>query len=319
MREQRLERQEPRAQRVEVGAAVFPAVVEGVAAGAGVAKQAGAALARRPVRRAADRAMDPTREEGRVEINEACCPFVSLAERLERAQVVPEMQLVPAVVRRVAERLRATGSCGRALRSAAGPGKGHATHPENRTECVFVSASFRLVDQPARGALALVVVIACASALGCSRPAPDATPDGALRTWLEKMEAAEDDPAEMRSAYELFGPRAKKDLAERAERAGRAEGRKVQPWEVLAEGRFGLKFRPQRMTVTIDPKTPNEAVVAVLGADPNVERALVHCDREPLDPEAARRPRRAEPYSAPTPDGWRVEPDFPPPPRPHER
>jgi uncharacterized protein YbjT (DUF2867 family) len=154
---------------------------------------------------------------------------------------------------------------------------------------------------------------------GCSRPAPDATPDGALRVWLEKMEAAEDDPAEMRAAYELFGPRAKKNLAERAERAGRAEGRKVEPWEVLAEGRFGLKFRPQRMTVTVDPKSPDEAVVAVLGADPNVERALVHCDRVPVDPQAPRptTARRADPF--PTPGGWRVEPDFPAAPRPHER
>ncbi len=176
-------------------------------------------------------------------------------------------------------------------------------------------ASFRLTGLLLLGALAL---------LGCSRPAPDSTPDGALRAWLEKMEAAEDDPAEMRAAYELFGPRAKKDLAERAERAGRAEGRKVEPWEVLADGRFGLKFRPQRMTVTVDPKSPDEAVVAVVGADPNVERALVHCDREPIDPLIARRSpsaarNGASSSSLPTPGGWRVEPDFPPPPKPHER
>ncbi len=181
-----------------------------------------------------------------------------------------------------------------------------------------MSASFRLLGPVVGAALLLCLG---AGALGCSRPAPDSTPDGALRAWLEKMEAAEDDPAEMRAAYELFGPRAKKDLAERAERAGRAEGRKVEPWQVLAEGRFGLKFRPQRMTVTLDPKTANEAVVAVVGADPNVEHALVHCDRDPALAQPAARPGKSARSSTPppTPGGWRVEPDFPPPPKPHER
>ena len=174
-----------------------------------------------------------------------------------------------------------------------------------------MSASFRLT------LLCLAAARVTLSLAGCSRAPLDATPDGALRVWLEKMEAAEDDPAEMRGAYELFGPRAKKNLAERAARAGKAEGRKVEPWEVLAEGRFGLKFRPQRMTVTVDPKSPDEALVAVLGADPNVERALIHCDREPVDPQAPRPTRKVE--SFPTPGGWRVEPDFPPAPRPHER
>ena len=174
-------------------------------------------------------------------------------------------------------------------------------------------ASFRLTLFTL-GAFFVVAAVA-----GCSRPPLDATPDGALRVWLEKMEAAEDDPAEMRAAYELFGPRAKKNLAERAERAGRAEGRKVEPWEVLAEGRFGLKFRPQRMTVTLDPKSPNEAVVAVVGADPNVERALVHCDREPIDPRAPSSPATRRVEAFPTPGNWRVEPDFPPAPKPRER
>ncbi len=181
-----------------------------------------------------------------------------------------------------------------------------------------MSASFRLVG------LALLCAMA-GSALGCSRPAPDSTPEGALRAWLEKMEAAEDDPAEMRAAYELFGPRAKKGLAERAERAGRAEGRKVEPWEVLADGRFGLKFRPQRMTVTVDPRSPDEAVVAVVGADPNVERGARSLRPRPdrfagRAAKPRRRSHRRRLPRSPPPGGWRVEPDLPPaPPKPHER
>ena len=74
------------------------------------------------------------------------------------------------------------------------------------------------------------------------------------------------------------------------------------------------------MTVTVDPRTPDEAVVAVVGADPNVEHAVVRCDRDPLDPLVARRTTRSgSPASLPTPGGWRVEPDFPPSPKPRER
>jgi hypothetical protein len=126
----------------------------------------------------------------------------------------------------------------------------------------------------------------------CSRPAPDATPDGVVRLWLERMEATDEDPRAVRDAYALLGPTARQNLEERAERASRLEGHHVQPWEMMAEGRFGLKFRPKAMVARVHG---DEAVVEVTGDEPLTEHAVVHCAREAGPPPA-----------------WRVEPELPP-------
>jgi hypothetical protein len=143
----------------------------------------------------------------------------------------------------------------------------------------------------------LVVAIASSSLLalfatGCSRSAPDATPDGAVRVWLDRMEESDDDPRAIRDAYGLLGPAAHANLEERAARASRLEGHRVEPWEMLAEGRFGLKFRPKAMVAKIEGET---ASVFVTGDEPLTEHALVHCAR-----------------ASGTSVAWRVEPDLPP-------
>jgi hypothetical protein len=140
--------------------------------------------------------------------------------------------------------------------------------------------------------LALFVGFAALAAAGCSRPAPDATPEGAVRAWLERMEASDEDPHAFRAAYGLLGPAARANLEERAERASRLEGHHVEPWDMLAEGRFGLKFRPKTMAAHVDG---DRATVAVSGDEPLSEHALVHCARTSGPPPA-----------------WRVEPEFPP-------
>jgi hypothetical protein len=135
--------------------------------------------------------------------------------------------------------------------------------------------------------LALVAIPAC------SRPAPDATPEGAVRLWLERMEAQPEDPRAAREAYALLGPAARANLEQRAERASLGMGRRVEPQEMLAEGRFGLKFRPKSMTSHI---TGERATVDVMGSDP-AEHAIVVCAHE-----AAQEPGGW---------GWRVEPELP--------
>ena len=122
---------------------------------------------------------------------------------------------------------------------------------------------------------------------GCSRAAPDATPEGAVRLFVEKMESGAEDPRAMREAYGLLGPHARSNLKERADRASKGQGRRYEPHEMLAEGRFGLKFRPKTMLAKIDGE---DAFVEVRGDGPD-ERATVHCVRE-----------------APA---WRVEPELP--------
>lgn len=125
-------------------------------------------------------------------------------------------------------------------------------------------------------------------ALGCSRPAPDATPEGAVRLWLEKMESSTEDGKAVKEAYALLGPRARANLADRAERASRGQGRRYEPYEMLAQGRFGLKFRPKTMTARLEGDL---AKVDVRGEGPE-DRAEVACAREN--------------------GAWRVEPDLPP-------
>ena len=125
----------------------------------------------------------------------------------------------------------------------------------------------------------------------CSRPPPDSTPDGAVRLFLEDMEAADDDDAQaMRRAYDLLGPAARANLDERARRTSELQGRHVEAWQMLAAGRFGLAFRPKSMRTTT---VGDRATVEVVGADPQNEHASVVCVHEP--------------------PGWRVEPGLPEP------
>ncbi len=136
-----------------------------------------------------------------------------------------------------------------------------------------------------------ILLWAVASALaGCSRPPPDASPDGAVRVFLDDMEAAESDARETRHAYDLLGPVARANLEERARRTSLLQGRQVPPWDMLAAGRFGVAFRPKTMRSKI---VGDRASVEVLGADPQNERATVSCIREV--------------------GGWRIEPELPPP------
>lgn len=158
-----------------------------------------------------------------------------------------------------------------------------ATHPD--TARAALRAAWRVVAR-ALGAALVVVLLAA-----CSRSAPDATPEGAVRLFLERMEDAQDDAQKMRAVYNLLGPDARENIAERAQRTGRAQGRRVEPHEVLAEGRFALHFRPKRMTSKATG--PGTATVEVEGSTAS-ERAEVRCVKEGAS--------------------WRIEPELPEPP-----
>lgn len=108
-----------------------------------------------------------------------------------------------------------------------------------------------------------------------------------MRAWLEKMESAAEDARAMREAYALLGPHARANLKERADRASRGQGRRYEPYEMLAEGRFGLRFRPKAMTARVQG---DDAWVDVRGEGEG-ERATVKCTREGA--------------------AWRIEPELP--------
>jgi hypothetical protein len=140
------------------------------------------------------------------------------------------------------------------------------------------------------GARGGVVVLLLGLASGCSHAPPDATPEGAVKLFLDDMEQASDDPRLMRAAYGLLGPAARANLEERARRTSRLQGRQAQPWEMLAAGRFGLAFRPKAYRPT---RVGDRASVEVFGAAPQAEHASVPCVQEA--------------------GGWRVEPGLPEP------
>ena len=137
------------------------------------------------------------------------------------------------------------------------------------------------------------VLLAGPIALGlgaCSHPPRDATPDGAVREFIDEMESSADDPTAMRRVYDLLGPASRANLNERARRASQLQGRQVQPWDMLAAGLFGVAFRPKALRATV---VGDRATVDVFGEDPQGEHASVSCIREP--------------------GGWRVEAGFPEP------
>lgn len=131
----------------------------------------------------------------------------------------------------------------------------------------------------------LVALVALVAA--CTRAAPDATPDGVVRLWLDKMEASTEDPRVIREAYALLGPAARANLEERARRTSQLQGRRVEPWQMLADGRFALRFRPKSMKAAI---VGDRATVEVVG-DEATQSASVRCVHEA--------------------GGWRVEPEIP--------
>jgi hypothetical protein len=138
-----------------------------------------------------------------------------------------------------------------------------------------------------RGAFALTVALGGIGLAGCSRPPPDSTPDSAVRLFLDAMDLAGDDPKAIRRAYDLLGPGARANLAERARRTSALQGRQVEPWEMLADGLFGMSFRARVMRPNV---VGNRATVEVTGEGPQ-EHASVICVREG--------------------SAWHVEPGFP--------
>lgn len=92
----------------------------------------------------------------------------------------------------------------------------------------------------ARAAAALVAALA-GGAHGCERGRDDG-PEESLSAWVAAMNASRSDPSARARAYELLSRRAQDNLARRAAVAAQLSGREVRAWEMLAPGRFALRF-----------------------------------------------------------------------------
>ena len=133
----------------------------------------------------------------------------------------------------------------------------------------------------------ILVGLALLLLVGCGKGRVDGTPEAAVRSMLERLENSSTDPRQTKEAYALMGPNARAQLQERAARATRLQGRRVEPYEMLAPGRFGLRFRPKRMKTQLMGDT---ATVTVEGTE-SAQSASISCVREA--------------------EGWRVEAEFP--------
>jgi hypothetical protein len=116
--------------------------------------------------------------------------------------------------------------------------------------------------------------LAVAALSSCTRKPPDSTPEGAVRELLDRIDRSVADPGETHAVYELLSSRTKANLIERARRASTTSGREVLPEEMIAPGRFSLRFERRKMLTRI---ADDQAVVDVLGIDPELERAEVPC------------------------------------------
>ena len=124
----------------------------------------------------------------------------------------------------------------------------------------------------ARVATALFLVVLGA----CGSEPTDETPTGALTLFLEAMEKSDWDETARADAYALLSPEARTALEARAEQANSLSHREFEPWEMLAQGRFRLRFTPASTEVRIDG---DQATVTVLGRREG-ERADVPMVRE---------------------------------------
>lgn len=111
-------------------------------------------------------------------------------------------------------------------------------------------------------------------ALGCEREPVDATPEGVVQEFLDRMQRHHGDPQAARAAYELLWSDAQRNLAERAKRASALSGRKLAPEEMIAPSRFTLRFKPKHFQSQI---VGQFAVVTVLGEDPATQRHDIRC------------------------------------------
>lgn len=137
----------------------------------------------------------------------------------------------------------------------------------------------------------LVVSWLFCAGVACGGGADDADPVGALRAFLDAMDRSAGDTRALEEAYRLLDAAARTDLAARASRAETLSGREFEPWEMLSQGRFRLRFAPAPRGGMKAEVEGDAATVVVTAAD-GKPRARVPMLREP--------------------DGWKVRLDLPP-------
>ena len=121
----------------------------------------------------------------------------------------------------------------------------------------------------ARALLAVSVLF-----VACSRPGPDATPEGAVRELVIHLgRYGEGDPAEAKAALNLLSKEVRDDLDVRAERYSAASGKRVAPELMIAPASFVSRFEARELSSRIQGPY---AIVTAVGLLPE-ERAEIPC------------------------------------------
>jgi hypothetical protein len=126
-----------------------------------------------------------------------------------------------------------------------------------------------------------ITIAALGMLFAACAPAPsDETPLGALRMFLRAMERSSDDARALEEAYALLDTPARDALVARARDASAlANGREFAPWEMLAQGRYRVRFPYAEYGSMREAVEGDRATVTVVGTDRR-SRAAVPLVRE---------------------------------------
>jgi hypothetical protein len=125
-------------------------------------------------------------------------------------------------------------------------------------------------------------LLASGACSGCSSKAAGAaqrSPSEVLRQFLAAMDQSAADDRSLRVAYELLATPAQKALEARAARVKSLAGQSFEPWQMLAQGRFRLRFSPASRRGMKESIEGDRATVTVTGNGPG-ELAKVPLVRE---------------------------------------
>jgi hypothetical protein len=128
----------------------------------------------------------------------------------------------------------------------------------------------------------LCFALSVAALAGCSSQAglvAQRSPSEVLRQFLAAMDRSASDDGALRTAYELLASPAQKSLEARAARVKSLAGQSLEPWQMLAQGRFRLRFSPASRRGMRETINGDRATVTVTGNGPD-ERAEVPLVRE---------------------------------------
>lgn len=133
----------------------------------------------------------------------------------------------------------------------------------------------------------LLLALALTS-IGCARKAPNATPEGAVREFAERLRRTGSDGVSAKLAYELLAKSSQANLNARAERYSNASGKHIAPEAMIASASFIERFEARELSAEI---VGSHARVSVSGLLPG-ERAEIPCVFED--------------------GGWRIQMELPP-------